>query len=314
MSGTDTSSGIGVLGASNTGTGVRGTSNTNYGMKGSSTSAPGIYGISANSYGVSGQSTSGTAGVLGTTSQEIGVYGDALSAGTGVEGQSASGTGVYGTTTNGKGVGVFGYETSSGSGVIGQSGTGAGVSGYGNAGGIGGYFNSSYEALVGESSAFPLLLSNGSGTTIFYVDSAGDVFYHGGLHTLARTASGANVTSFTAKMTSPTVEDTGTAQLVGGVAAVRLDQTFAASIDPTLSYRVFLTPNGDTRGLFVPTKSAAGFIVREAQGGHSTVSFDYRIVATALGEAGQRMTASGATVPPHVLPPVAPPRPSTATP
>jgi len=41
-------------------------------------------------------------------------------------------------------------------------------------------------------------------------------------------------------------------------------------------------PSGDTRGLFVPTETARCFR-RESQGGRSTVSFDYRIVATALG-------------------------------
>jgi hypothetical protein len=30
--------------------------------------------------------------------------------------------------------------------------------------------------------------------------------------------------------------------------------------------------------------------VRESQGGRSTVEFDYRIVATALGESGRRMS------------------------
>jgi hypothetical protein len=39
------------------------------------------------------------------------------------------------------------------------------------------------------------------------------------------------VTAFSPQTTLPTVEDTGTAQLVGGSAAVRLDPVFAASID-----------------------------------------------------------------------------------
>jgi hypothetical protein len=59
-------------------------------------------------------------------------------------------------------------------------------------------------------------------------------------------------------------------------------------------YRVFLTPSGDTRGLFVAMRTVNGFIVRESQGGHATVSFDYRIVATALGQAGERMALTRA--------------------
>jgi len=122
------------------------------------------------------------------------------------------------------------------------------------------------------------------------------------------------VKSFTAKMSSPTVEDTGTAQLVGGSAAVRLDHTFAATIEPTIAYRVFLTPGGDTRGLYVATKTAGGFIVREAQGGRSSVSFDYRIVATAAGQAGQRMTIASAATLPHAPAVHAAPRAPTAIP
>ncbi len=75
------------------------------------------------------------------------------------------------------------------------------------------------------------------------------------------------VRSFSAHSTQPTVEDTGTAQLVAGAAGVRLDPAFAASIEPTAAYRVFVTPNGGTRGLFVASKSAGGFVVRESQAG-----------------------------------------------
>jgi len=58
------------------------------------------------------------------------------------------------------------------------------------------------------------------------------------------------------------------------------------------AYRVFLTPNGDTCGLFVQKKTLQGFIVPESQGGRSTVTFDYRIVATPLGQLGRRMSAA----------------------
>ena len=102
---------------------------------------------------------------------------------------------------------------------------------------------------------------------------------------------------------------------------------FAASIDSATAYRVFVTPAGDTRGLFVSSRSPAGLVVREAQIGHSTVAFDYRVVATALGKTGQRMApvnaaidASFAKAPLPVLPtaavPALPkvPAPPSATP
>jgi len=36
---------------------------------------------------------------------------------------------------------------------------------------------------------------------------------------------------------------------------------------------------GDTRGLYVSVKAPSGFQVRETEGGHSSLGFDYRIVA-----------------------------------
>jgi hypothetical protein len=42
---------------------------------------------------------------------------------------------------------------------------------------------------------------------------------------------------------------------------------------------VFLTPEGDCRGLYVSERDERGFIVRELQGGHSDLGFSYRIVA-----------------------------------
>jgi hypothetical protein len=71
-------------------------------------------------------------------------------------------------------------------------------------------------------------------------------------------------------------EDFGTAKLKGGRAVVKLDPDFAKVI--TRDYRVFLTPEGDCRGLYVHQKSAARFEVRELMGGESAIAFCYRIV------------------------------------
>jgi hypothetical protein len=46
--------------------------------------------------------------------------------------------------------------------------------------------------------------------------------------------------------------------------------------DQSVSYMVFITPEGDNRGLYVTQKSGSGFEVRESQGGHSTLPFNYR--------------------------------------
>jgi hypothetical protein len=57
---------------------------------------------------------------------------------------------------------------------------------------------------------------------------------------------------------------------------VRLDADLAKVIKRG-DYRVFLTPEGDCRGLYV-RKSAGSFEVREFGGGKSNVAFSYCIV------------------------------------
>ena len=42
---------------------------------------------------------------------------------------------------------------------------------------------------------------------------------------------------------------------------------------------MFLTPEGDCKGLYVQDKRGASFEVRELQGGSSSIAFSYRIVA-----------------------------------
>jgi hypothetical protein len=73
-------------------------------------------------------------------------------------------------------------------------------------------------------------------------------------------------------------EDFGTARLVRGKATVKLDRRFAAVIRPDRLH-VFLTPEGECRGLYVSRKSTTGFEVRELQEGTSSLRFTYRVVA-----------------------------------
>ena len=301
ISGNNSSSGIGVIGTSKTGTGLRGTSTSQFGLKATSVSGTAIL----------AQTTSGSTAI--SASAGINGYGVSGSGSFGIYGVSPSNVGVYGTTSSGGGTGVLGI-VNTGTGTYGYSDTGIGVSavsssGYAlfangaatggkstifsnNSNGNSAEFRATYIGVLSRSPAngFSFVGTNPNGTTNeFYVDGSGDVVYHGGLFHVAAVGGGAKVRSFSPNSTQPTVEDTGTAQLVAGAAAVRLDPTFAASIDGASGYRVFVTPNGDTHGLFVATKTPSGFIVRESQGGRSTVSFDYRIVATALGQSGQHM-------------------------
>src|SRR4029077_12716030 len=92
-----------------------------------------------------------------------------------------------------------------------------------------------------------------------------------------------SVSEYSALESEPTVEDTGDAMLVNGVAQVALDPSFSNVIDTNAGYRVFVTPDGDCRGLYVASRSPGGFVVRELQGGRSDVPFEYRIVAKQFG-------------------------------
>src|SRR5215203_3553591 len=72
-------------------------------------------------------------------------------------------------------------------------------------------------------------------------------------------------------------EDFGAAKLKNGRATVKLDTDFAKTIKPG-GYHVFVTPEGDCRGLYVHGKTAASFEIRELGDGKSSVVFSYRIV------------------------------------
>jgi hypothetical protein len=74
----------------------------------------------------------------------------------------------------------------------------------------------------------------------------------------------------------------------GGQATVSLEPGFA-SIVHTDAYRVFLTPLGESEGLYVTSRKGAGFTVQEQHGGKSNIAFDYRVVAKRADIAGARL-------------------------
>lgn len=330
VAGTNTAAGSGVSGRSQRGTGVSASSVDGFALIATSTNSGAVVGTNSSfRAAVSGYNTQGV-GVQGVSSaaQQAGVYGEGPDYG--VLGRAAYGYAVYGETANGSGffgnatgygMGSFGYSKY-GYGVYAQSTYGTGlrsdISGGGfsvvgtstNGMGAGADFEGGRYGIVGRanSSGFPLVLTDSSYNNVFYVSGTGDVYLHGQMHSFLRTAGGATVSSYTPKSSQPTVEDTGTAQLTAGAATVMLDPTFAATIDQSAAYRVFLTPDGDTHGLFVAQKTPRGFSVRETQGGHSTLAFDYRIVATGQGQVGKRMMLQpAAEVPSAPSPPAAAP-------
>jgi hypothetical protein len=107
-----------------------------------------------------------------------------------------------------------------------------------------------------------------------------------------RNSTGHTVSTYSPQQTEPTIEDFGQGQLVNGEAAVRLDPAFANTMDLRKSYLVFITPDGDSRGLYTTQKTPSGFVVRENGGGRSTLAFDYRIVGKPLGNNSPRLPSA----------------------
>ena len=267
---------------------------TGYGMEGIADAAgAGVYGHSAST-------AANSDGVYGFSSAGDGVLGHAATTGNGVSGDSAGGTGVRGSSATGYG----GYFTTSGGtalvavNTVGDGNgvdsiTNAGYAYYGSGSDVGALIQGTNEGIYGltGSKGYPLV-AEVSDAVVWFIDSSGTA------HTMVAGGGGRRLLAYQPKSASPTIEDTGTAQLADGSARVALDSTFAQALDPGKPYQVMLTPDGDTRGLYVASKSATGFVVREVQGGRSSIGFDYHIYATEIGHANERMTlATGETGP-----------------
>jgi hypothetical protein len=300
----------GVKGTSYLGTGVYGTSTYGNGVDAYSVYGSAVYaentgfedGIQSVALGNDGTNSSTQNPSGGGGRGRSGVWGhdDSSDGGTlnnGVTGSSTNGTGVEGISTNYVGVEAIGggnpatsYEDPA------LSVTSANAE------------NSVYEIAVCNNPADVPCTANES---VMYVDFIGNVNTAGGFtasgdidvageylqdgncfegcskirHSRHGTAQRRYVT--TASL--PSVEDYGEAQLVNGQASVALRPDFANVIDRDASYLVFVTPEGNTNGLYIAQKNPSGFTVRENNGGHASVAFEYRIVARPFGSTDARL-------------------------
>jgi len=132
-------------------------------------------------------------------------------------------------------------------------------------------------------------LSGSTATQVFTVDANGNLDISGNL-TVAGSKSarvklqdGREVALYAVESPENWFEDFGTAQLHGGATKVSLAPGFLQTVDTAADYHVFITPDGDCRGLYVASKTPAGFEVRELGGGNTSIAFDYRIVAHRRG-------------------------------
>jgi hypothetical protein len=209
---------------------------------------------------------------------------DSLGAGAGVFGElSTTGESTTGSSWGNGGAGTWG-----------DGGNNDGSSGFANYAVLGTSDNKSggifenngpgYYTLFGfnqatGSTGYPFAAFNGDGAGCS-IDTIGDLSCSGSKNAVVPVDNGKHQVALAA-IESPNnwFEDFGSAQLVGGVATIRLDARFIQTVNTALEYHVFLTPNGDCKGLYVNQKTTTDFEVRELGNGNSSVKFDYRITA-----------------------------------
>lgn len=215
----------------------------------------GVVGMSDRNVGVVGLSGA-HAGVYGG-SAVVGVVGDGRRGQTGVEGVGSQ-TGVYGhvdfKSPNADGAGVFGAASMN----------------FNAAGKPDGTFTGRAGVFVGPVDVVSDLRVSGN-LVVFGTKSAA-----------ARHADGTHRLLYCMESPEPQFECFGEATLVRGKADVRIDRNFIGVAD-TAHYHVFLTPYGDSLGLYVSVRGGTGFQVREQGGGKSSIAFSYRVVAKRQG-------------------------------
>jgi hypothetical protein len=179
--------------------------------------------------------------------------------------------------------GVFG-ETTSGFGSIGASDSGQA-----------GTFVSSDSAAADVPTAYVNNISATAGDLVFlaiggavggecFTDTSGDLTCTGTKSAVVPVDKGArSVKLYAVESPKNWFEDVGSAHLTNGSALVKLDHTFAQTVDTGVEYHVFLTPKGDCKGLYVTNETKSGFEVRELSGGTASIAFDYRIMAARKG-------------------------------
>jgi hypothetical protein len=268
-------SGSGVLQVTNTGTtganpAIVGTTN--------STGASGVKGVASATSGV-------VNGVLGTTSSTSGYGVQGQGPFVGVLGQAS---GSSGNTTNGLKVGVWG-DTAAGS-AAGYAVLGTANDTYG------GYFynnGQSAEALYADNSSGAgeaLIFTTSGADGMCSINGFGNLFCAGAKSAVVPVDGGSrNVALYAIEGPEHWFEDAGSSQLYNGVAVVNLEQVFGQTVNTEIEYHVFLTPNGDCKGLYVSQKGPTSFEVRELGGGTSSIAFDYRIMAKRKGYESVRL-------------------------
>jgi hypothetical protein len=224
-------------------------------------------------------------GVHGISGKGYGVLGDCQD-NAAVVGRSTSSVGVWGSVrAEGGGYGVLG-EGQDNAGVVGRSASSVGVWGQGDRGVLGSVNSDSPGSFAGHFVG-PVIIQ-------------GDLAVTGVNGAVVPHADGSHRLLCAIESPESWFEDFGEAALNNGMASVSLDADFAALVAVAdHAYQVFLTPYGETKGLYVAERTAEGFQVREQQGGTSNVGFGYRIAAKRKDVVNERL--ANVTMPPPLV-------------
>ncbi len=277
--------------------------------------APAVQGI-GNGVGVQGQSvlTDAIVGITTAPSSQANYY-------AGVVGLDSStgnnNNGVYGQSNTGNAA-VYGAADTAGAtntfGVVGVSDSSIGTDGESNNDrGIQGFSQSDFGVAAFNHTPFkpalfvrteggtnsrgePVIIAASSdGSHVLSLDQAGNLTVSGSIMqqgsplATTRTSDGATLVAYGPRQSRPTTEDVGEGQLSAGTAYVPLDSQFRRTIDRGARYLVFITPQGNSRNLYVTNKTSSGFAVQEAEGGRDSLAFDYRIVAKPFDTSAPRL-------------------------
>jgi hypothetical protein len=227
----------------------------------------------------------------------------------GLDDPTLPGIGVYGSaapvpTTRAGSAGVRGDGTGTAIGVLGTAVSTVGV--YGAS-------TNSIGMVALSSTSYGLIAQSPSFAGVFYGHHyvTGNLYVAGGKYAAVKADDGSHRLLHAVEAPEAWFADIGSAQLVNGRASIRLDPDFAGVV-ATQEYHVFVTPKGDTRGLFVTAQAATGFEVREQGGGTGSVAFDYCIIARRKDLVGrprlEKVTLPELPTLPEV-PPARPPEP-----
>jgi hypothetical protein len=260
---------------------------------------------------------SGHVGILGTAdANSAGWFVNNGAHATVVATNSGSGDGVRASATGTTGIGVLGSSPNIGvygASAVSSSKLGVGVSFIGVWGDTGGTSGGDYIGVLGSADDNPagvfdnsslccgtLIAENdeGSGSGLVFatygstgdlgpqcqINDSGDLFCTGTTSDTVAVDGGARkVALYSMQSSENWFEDAGSGQLSNGAASIQLDPTFAQTVNAGVEYHVFLTPNGDCKGLYASRKSATSFEVHELGGGKSSIAFDFRIMAKRVG-------------------------------